>query len=173
MVKTLLAALLVGGVTFAVVAGCSGDTDGTTVKNGSKSKGGDDDDDTTPKKGTSSGTTSTATDDQAGDCSKAEKTDDRPACDTCAKSKCCKSVLAVQSNSDAKLLTKCLDTCGPLTTLEGATCGLTCQESHPSGNTVFGDFSSCVQDKCGSECPSTIDLGGVDAGGVLDDDDGK
>lgn len=173
MVKTLLAALVVGGVTFAVVAGCGADTDGTTVKNGSKSKKGDDDDDTTPtKKGTSSGA-ATADDDQAGDCSKAEKTDDRPACDSCAKSKCCKSVLAVQANSDAKLLTQCLDKCGPLTTLEGATCGLTCQESHPSGNSVFGDFSSCVQDKCANECPSTINMGDIDAGGVLGDDDTK
>lgn len=79
-----------------------------------------------------------------------DKVSDTPACDTCAKQKCCKEVMACENSSDCKALNACLAKCADTDQL----CILTCSAAHDNGTALAQDVASCAQDKCASECPT-------------------
>jgi hypothetical protein len=85
----------------------------------------------------------------APDCTKHAKVDDRPACDQCAREKCCKELVACDDNAGCKATMDCLAACQP----DDPTCGLTCSLNDP-GNLLLA-FGQCAKGKCGSECPDT------------------
>ena len=78
------------------------------------------------------------------------KVSDRPACDKCAKDKCCSEIQACNASNDCAALQACLEPCAQTDTL----CILTCQESHSKGGELLQEVGSCAQLKCKSECPS-------------------
>lgn len=159
MLKPLLVACLVGIGTFAIVAGCSAPSTDGDVKKGSSSRGDDDDDDTTPKKGTSS-----SSGEVAADCTSLPKADDRPACDQCTRSKCCKQYAACQASPACKAQADCIAAAPDA--ISALTCGL--DESE------LGDLGNCAATACKAECPSTLTLdgGGFGSDPFGDDDAG-
>jgi hypothetical protein len=144
----LVAALLGSSITLLVAIGCSAPSpDGTTLNRGRSSSSSGDDGDDEGEKTSSGGNTS---------CSSHAKVDDRPACDECARGKCCDEVLECDKTSDCAAMMKCFDDC------QGDVfCQLTCSTVHEKGASVLNEFASCAQTKCGTECPSTT----PDAGG--------
>ena len=85
------------------------------------------------------------------------KVSDRPACDTCAKAKCCSEITACNASNDCAALQQCLAPCAQTDTL----CILTCQEAHPKGGDLLQEVGSCAQLKCKSECPSETPDGDI------------
>jgi hypothetical protein len=74
---------------------------------------------------------------------------DTPACDTCAKDKCCTEVLACDKSADCKGLQDCLSKCAST----DFQCLLTCQSAHDKGSGLLQDLGSCAQLSCAAECP--------------------
>ena len=91
------------------------------------------------------------------DCSKTSvKVSDRPACETCAKSKCCKEIAACDESNDCKALIKCGDTCDP----SDIFCAFECQTKYPTGTDRLREVGSCTELNCATECPAPD--GGID-----------
>jgi hypothetical protein len=91
----------------------------------------------------------------------AAKVSDRPACDKCAKEKCCSQIQACNESEDCKGLQDCLAPCAQ----EDLVCILTCQDAHGTGATKLQEVGSCATNKCKAECPSeTPDADIFDAG---------
>jgi hypothetical protein len=153
----VLAGSLFVGV--AIVMGCSAPSaDGSNLagskpgKASSSSGGSNDDDD-----GGSSSTTSSSSGGSAS-CAAHAKVSDRPACDTCTKAKCCDEIVACDKDSDCKAIQKCFEECPP----NDDTCGLVCLTAHDKGANTLQGVSSCAQDKCATECPSSVPDAGED-----------
>jgi hypothetical protein len=82
---------------------------------------------------------------------------DKPACDTCAKQKCCDAVQGCLSSSDCKALEKCLEPCAD----DDFACILGCQSAHDKGSAALEELGSCASDACESECGSAATDGGL------------
>jgi hypothetical protein len=79
---------------------------------------------------------------------------DTPACDKCAKDKCCSEVLACDDSADCKGLQNCIAKCAS----NDFQCLLTCQAAHDKGSNLLQDLGSCASDQCKTECPDqTLD----------------
>jgi hypothetical protein len=74
---------------------------------------------------------------------------DTPACDQCAKDKCCAEVLACSASADCKGLQDCIAPCAST----DFQCILTCQSAHDKGSGLLQDLGSCAQSSCKAECP--------------------
>jgi hypothetical protein len=137
--NALVVALISSSITVAVAIGCSAPSpDGTALDHGRNSSSSGND----GESGSSSGTNAS--------CANHAKVDDRPACDQCARSKCCDSVLECDNTGDCAAMMKCMDDC------QGDfVCQYTCSTVHEKGASVLGELSSCAQAKCSTECPST------------------
>jgi hypothetical protein len=98
--------------------------------------------------GTSSGTTTSS---GGPDCTnRPGKVSDTPACDTCAKAKCCEHIDACDNNDDCKAAQDCIAACDP----SDQVCGLTCLLAHEEGTGILQKLASCTSSKCKAECPS-------------------
>lgn len=86
------------------------------------------------------------------------ETHPRPACDQCAKSKCCDKVLACADSDDCKALQECLAPCAD----DDIVCIQTCQILHDKGSDALLEVGSCVRARCASECPSSTPDAGPD-----------
>ena len=73
------------------------------------------------------------------------------ACDQCAKSKCCDSVLACTKSDDCTAVQECIAPCAQ----DDFICISTCTESHPSGTAILQEIGSCAKTKCKTECASS------------------
>lgn len=94
------------------------------------------------------------------DCSKRSgKVSDDPACDTCAKAKCCDEISKCDESADCAALEKCLDACADNDTV----CVLSCQATHDKGASILQDVGACAQNECAKECPIQMPDGGGDA----------
>lgn len=132
-------------VTFATAGGCSSDDskDGTIALPERDPKT-----DAGKESGTAPPADSGA---PAPDCkSMTLKVSDKPACDTCAKDKCCAEVLACDKSNDCKALQACLEPCAN----DDLVCVLTCQAAHPKGQDALQEVGSCALANCKTECPS-------------------
>jgi hypothetical protein len=87
------------------------------------------------------------------------KVSDRPACDQCAKAKCCEEIHACEQSSACKALTVCIEACDE----DDFVCLLTCQGSNPSGSALLSEIGYCAQAECNAECPSETPDAGFDA----------
>lgn len=140
LVSTFSACVL----TFVAAGGCSSDA----TKDGSVDLPERD-----PKKdaGADSGTTPTDSGPAAPDCTSMPlKVSDKPACDTCAKAKCCAEVQTCDKSNDCKALQACLEPCAN----DDLVCVLTCQAAHPKGQDALQEVGSCALANCKVECPS-------------------
>ena len=154
----LTVAVFSASLVIGIVIGCSAPSpDGTGLNRGRGSSGSSGTDDELD------GSPSNTNDDPktGGDpsCANHEKVDDRPACDQCARAKCCAQVLECDKTPDCQAMMKCLEDCK-----DDLTCSLTCQIAHEKGGGILADLAACAQTKCEAECPSTS----VDAGLDLD-----
>jgi hypothetical protein len=86
------------------------------------------------------------------------KASDDPVCDTCAKQKCCKEVLACDDSADCKAFGKCLDACADGDTV----CVLTCASLHDKGSGIAQDLGACASSECSTECKPPDAGGGFD-----------
>jgi hypothetical protein len=88
------------------------------------------------------------------------KVSDRPACDQCAKAKCCKEIDACDKSNACKVLADCIADCDA----DDFACVLTCQGANPSGAQLLTEIGYCAQAQCKTECPSEMpDSGDFDA----------
>lgn len=126
-------------VAVAVAIGCGGsDVEGDTLPRRADADGG-----SAPSDGGSStGPSCTGL---------ALQVSDTPACDKCAKDKCCSEVIACNDSSDCKGLMSCIAKCGS----SDLQCMLACQTAHDKGAGLLQDLGSCAGDKCQAECPSS------------------
>jgi hypothetical protein len=100
--------------------------------------------------GTSSSGGSSGTSGSTADCTNHAPVSDTPACDTCAKAKCCDHIDKCDKNDDCKAAQDCIAACA-----EGDQfCGLTCLLSHEQGSEILQGLASCTSTKCKAECPS-------------------
>ena len=74
-----------------------------------------------------------------------------PACDQCAKSKCCDEVLACNNSSDCKALQACIAPCAQ----DDFVCIGTCSEAHSKGAALLQEVGSCAQTNCKTECQAS------------------
>jgi hypothetical protein len=88
----------------------------------------------------------------------AVKASDDPVCDKCAKSKCCKEVMACDQSADCKAFGTCLDDCDDGDTV----CVLTCASLHGKGSDIAQELGACAGNECKNECKPP------DAGGTID-----
>jgi hypothetical protein len=86
------------------------------------------------------------------------KASDDPVCDQCAKSKCCKEVMACDQSADCKAFGKCLDDCADGDTV----CVLTCASLHGKGSDVAQELGACASSECKNECKPPDAGGGID-----------
>ena len=78
------------------------------------------------------------------------KVSDRPACDKCAKEKCCAQIQTCNESEDCTALQSCLAPCAQ----SDIVCILTCQDAHGTGAAKLQEVGSCATNKCKVECPS-------------------
>jgi hypothetical protein len=76
------------------------------------------------------------------------KASDDPVCDKCAKTKCCKEVMACDQSADCKAFGKCLDDCADGDTV----CVLTCASLHGKGSDIAQELGACASSECKTEC---------------------
>lgn len=86
------------------------------------------------------------------------KVSERPACDTCAKEKCCDELLACNESATCKALQECIEQCAS----DDLPCVLTCQAANQSGSALLEAVGNCAMASCKAECPAEVpdaDLG--------------
>jgi hypothetical protein len=84
------------------------------------------------------------------DCTKsASKVSETPACDTCAKQKCCAEIQACVASNDCLALQKCIEPCDQSDTF----CIYECTLKHGKGAEKLQEVGSCAGLKCKAECP--------------------
>lgn len=158
MQKPLATALCSALVAAAIVIGCSAPSpDGSSVPRGRSSSG-----------APAPGQVLEANEGEdagggAATCTNHDAVDDRPACDSCSRAKCCAQVLECDKTPDCKAMMKCIGDCAD----DDIACVLTCQLGHDKGAALLGDLASCVQESCEAECPSSAPDGGDDPFGDL------
>jgi hypothetical protein len=86
-----------------------------------------------------------------------------PTCDTCLDTSCCAENQACVSNADCSALLACGDAC------RDDACISACMTAHPTGATLLGTLSTCVEGSCGAACggpssPSTPSACGFGSG---------
>ncbi len=144
MRNPLAVAVFSASVAIGIAVGCSAPSpDGTSLSRGRGSSGGDsggDPADTASSSGASGGSVS---------CTNHEKVDDRPACDQCARAKCCAEIVECDKIPDCQALLTCIDDCKG-----DVFCGLSCDNAHPKGSDALSGVAGCAQVKCAAECPS-------------------
>ncbi len=156
MGNTLRLIAFTASVATAVVIGCGDDKgdDGSGLPprtSGNKDAG------STSSSSTSSG--STDTDSGSGyDCSNHASVDDRPACDQCARSKCCEWITKCDQSAQCKAVQNCLKDCAN----DDFVCILGCQSQGGTGAEYLQELGACAQNECKSECPSSAPDGGFD-----------
>ena len=91
------------------------------------------------------------------DCSKmTTKVDDRPACDTCAKQKCCTQIQACEASAACKAAQQCVAACAS----DDFFCVLQCSATGGSGAETLQAVGTCASQQCPNECPSSFDFDG-------------
>ena len=163
MFKTIAIASIAAAAAFAIAVGCSSPDTGGYVKNNGSSRG-DDDDTTSGKTSSSGGSTSGAA--VAADCTKLPAADKNAACDTCARGKCCAEYAACQNSTACQQQKKCVEACAD----GDLVCLLGCQSSNDKASELAGEFASCLNEKCSSECAGSqpnLDAGGTDPFGDI------
>lgn len=106
--------------------------------------------------GSSSGSSGTSSGGNA-DCTNHSKVDDRPACDQCARAKCCNEIVACDQSANCKALQDCLAACA-----EGDLfCQLACSGNEQAVN-LLSAVGNCAKRNCPTECPSQEQDGGLD-----------
>lgn len=99
----------------------------------------------------SSGTTTSSSGDPTYDCSNREPVDDNPACDQCARSKCCEWITKCDGSPSCKAAQNCIAACddGDIICVQG------CAVTAGAGGTFLQEFGACVTNECKSECESS------------------
>lgn len=155
MGNTLRMIAFTASVAAAVVIGCGSDKDDGSSGLPPRTSSTKDAGDTSSSSSSSSG--STQTDSSTGyDCSNHASVDDRPACDQCARAKCCEWITKCDQSAQCKAVQNCLKDCAN----DDFVCILGCQTQGGSGAEYLQELGACAQNECKSECPSS----GVDAG---------
>lgn len=67
-------------------------------------------------------------------------------CDVCLNSFCCDERLICADSFDCMSFASCLSECGP----DDIVCAAACQESNPTGYTLFQELFQCAQPECGA-----------------------
>lgn len=147
MFKTIAIASIAASAAFAIAVGCSSPDAGGYVKSNGGSRG-DDDDSTSGKSSSSGNGSSTSGTAVAADCTKLPAADKDPKCDTCARGKCCAEYAACENSSACQQQKKCIEACAD----GDLVCLLGCQSSNDKASELAGDFASCLNEKCASEC---------------------
>jgi hypothetical protein len=160
---------IVAGLAIATIAfACASDPpedfvppEGAPDRTGSTVPGGDGGGgSSTSSGGSSSGTTGTGDaakeSGPSADCSQHAKVSDKPACDTCTKSKCCSEIQACDASPSCKQMEQCIAACGS----DDFSCVLTCASASQTGFETFNAVGTCASQKCPSECPSDFDFDG-------------
>jgi hypothetical protein len=158
--NTLRLIAFTASVATAVVIGCGDDKgdDGSGLPprtSGNKDAG--------STSSTSSSTSSGSTDTDSGsgyDCSNHASVDDRPACDQCARAKCCEWITKCDQSAQCKAVQNCLKDCAN----DDFVCILGCQSQGGTGAEYLQELGACAQNECKSECPSSAPDGGFDGG---------
>ena len=155
MRKTFSGLVLTASFGLVVAFGCGdSDKDGGT---GLPPRNSGDKDSGQTNTSSSGGTSSSG--DVTYDCSNHEPVSDTPACDQCAKAKCCKQILICDSSESCKAVQACVKACpdGDFFCIVG------CDATGGTGSELFKDVGACAQNNCKSECPAAEVDAGFDA----------
>lgn len=142
--KTLKTLVVTASFGVLVVFGC-GDSDkdgssGLPPRNSGDKDGGQTNTSTSGGSTSGSGTNY--------DCSSHAPVDDDPACDQCARSKCCEWISKCDGSPSCKAAQDCIAACNP----DDFTCVLSCSATAGSGGVFLEEFGACVSNNCKSEC---------------------
>lgn len=151
--NTLRLIAFTASVTTFIVIGCGDDKkddgSGLPPRTPTSKDGGD----------TSSSSGSTQTDSGGTyDCSNHASVDDRPACDQCARAKCCEWITKCDQSAQCKAVQNCLKDCAN----DDFVCILGCQSQGGTGAEYLQELGACAQNECKTECPSSAPDGGFD-----------
>jgi hypothetical protein len=156
VLKTLRLLALTASFGAVVAIGCSGDDkDGSTglpPRNSNNDKDGGETN-ASSSGGSSGGSSGTP----SYDCTSHAPVDDRPACDQCARSKCCEWITKCDGSPSCKAAQDCIGACSA----DDFPCVLGCSATAGTGGTFLEELGACVSNSCKAECPSTT---GLDAG---------
>lgn len=159
MTRTLALATVLGVSGLVLAVGCSSSTkdESPTPFPQRSSSSGATDGGSSGSSGSSGTSGTSGTSGAPADCTNHAKVDDRPACDQCARAKCCKEILACDQSSSCLALQDCLAACAP----NDVFCQLSCSGNDTAVN-LLSDVGNCAKRNCPSECPSTASDGGLD-----------
>lgn len=144
MLKTLRLLVVTAAIGTVIVVGC-GDDDKNTGANLPPRNSGKDAETNTSTSGGSSGNT-----DPNYDCSNRAAVDDDPACDQCARSKCCEWITKCDGSPSCKAAQECIAACDDGDII----CVQSCAATGGTGAVFLQEFGACVSNECKTECQS-------------------
>jgi hypothetical protein len=154
--KTLKGLLITASFGVLVVIGCGDDSkDGGAnlpPRNSGKEDGGQTN--TSTSGGSTSGDPGTNY-----DCTSHAPVDDDPACDQCARSKCCEWISKCDGSPSCKAAQDCIGACNS----DDFTCVLGCSATAGTGGVFLEELGPCVSNGCKSECSASQPDAGFDS----------
>lgn len=143
MLKTLRLVAITTSVVGLIVIGCGDDNKDGGANLPPRNSGKDSGETNTSSSGGSSGDPGTNY-----DCSNHAPVDDDPACDQCARSKCCEWISKCDGSPSCKAAQDCIAACNP----DDFTCVLSCSATAGTGGVFLEELGACVSNNCKTEC---------------------
>ena len=145
MLKTFSALALTACFGVVLVIGC-GDDDkdsgtGLPPRNSGDKDGGQ-------TNTSSSGGNTSSSGDPTYDCTNHAAVDPNPACDQCARSKCCEQITQCDQTPSCKTAQDCLAACAS----DDFVCITGCSATGGKGGEILNEFGACLVNGCKSEC---------------------
>ena len=155
MLKTLSSLAIAASFGVLVVIGCGGDDKDGGANLPPRNSGKDAETNTS----SSSGSTTSSSGDPSYDCSNHAAVDDDPACDQCARSKCCEWITKCDGSPSCKAAQECIAACDDGDFI----CVQSCAVTAGAGGEFLQEFGACVSNSCKSECASSQPDAGFDS----------